>query len=68
SYVIPADAEVSLDLYDVSGRKIRQLVRSLHPAGEHTVNLRADDLPAGVYIYMLRSGAYSSAGKMILLK
>ena len=68
SYVIAEDAEVSLDLYDISGRKIRELARSFHHAGEHTLRFRADDLPAGVYIYTLRSGNYRSVRKMVFLK
>ncbi len=59
---------VSLDVYDILGRKIKTLINEVRSAGNYIVNFKADDLPSGIYIYRLISKNYSKTQKMILLK
>ena len=56
SYDLPAATEVSLDLFDVAGRRIRTLDRGPRSAGPHQVRLDAQGLPAGIYYYRIRAG------------
>lgn len=53
-FALPRDAAVHLDLFDVSGRAVRRLLKAERPAGAHEVTwdgLGADGspVPAGVY-------------------
>jgi hypothetical protein len=52
-YELPQAAPVTLSLFDVSGRVVRQLVDGVQPAGTHEITLDGTDLPAGVYWYRL---------------
>jgi hypothetical protein len=47
------DSHVSLEIFDVAGRQVADLANGWLPAGRHGVTLRADDLPAGLYISRL---------------
>jgi hypothetical protein len=65
--------EVSLIVYDLLGREVRRLVNEVRSAGRHAVVWRGDDddgrpVPAGVYLYRLRSAAGEGTGKMSLVR
>jgi hypothetical protein len=49
AYHLPADARVSLRIYDVLGREIALLVDGLVPAGSHSVTWNASTFGSGVY-------------------
>ena len=67
-YDLPNTSEVSLIIYDVLGRKVKELVNTKQQAGRYEVQLEASNLSSGVYIYQLIAEKYMSSKKMILLK
>lgn len=54
-YGLPEDRDVTLVVYDVSGRRIAALVNERQAAGVHQVSWGG--LESGVYFYRLRAGA-----------
>jgi hypothetical protein len=60
--------EVSLDVFDITGRLVRTLANGRMAAGTHEVSLDARDLPSGVYVYRLAAGDVVEAKKMVLIK
>jgi hypothetical protein len=48
-YSLPRGGTVRLSLIDVQGRMVRRLVDGVQGAGPHSVTLRGEDLPSGVY-------------------
>ena len=67
-YTLPAASRVCLDVFDVRGRKIATLVNADQAAGEHAVPWNASGLASGTYLYCLRVGESSFAGKICLVK
>jgi len=75
-YQIPADnniEHVRLDIFDASGRLIRNLVNEGHKAGYYQVtwdgkNANNQSVSAGVYFYRLTAGNYKAEEKMILIR
>jgi Secretion system C-terminal sorting domain len=67
-YSLRSAGFVSLRVYDILGREVKNLVNENQTAGEHSVYFDASNLPSGVYIYRLQSGSFVSAKKMILIK
>lgn len=70
---LPAASPVALSVYDVSGRRIADLVKGPLAAGEHVAlwDGRGADgraAPAGVYVYRLSAGAATAVRKMHLLR
>jgi hypothetical protein len=59
---------VSLEVYDILGRKIKTLVNGHMPAGNHEVEFDASKLPSGVYIYRLQAKDFSETKKMVVSK
>jgi len=58
---------VSLKLFDVRGREVGTMLEERLPAGEHTVQFDASELPAGIYFYQLTVSGQRSAvsGKIV---
>ena len=67
-FTIPADGSVRLDLYDITGREVKNLLSGNYTAGYYNVKINAEDLSGGIYFYRLTAGSFTSAKKMILLK
>jgi hypothetical protein len=67
-YALPEEAEVTIEIYDILGRRIETLVVGKHPAGSHTVVWEAKNTPSGVYFYRIEAGEYSQTEKCVLLK
>jgi hypothetical protein len=67
-YSIPEEAHVSLVVFDMLGRRVRELVNSRQQAGQYTVHLDGSELPSGVYICRMQSGSFVSTKKLVLLK
>jgi len=68
SYSIPKREHVSLNVYDIKGRKLETLVNKTQPAGSYEVNFDASNYTSGVYLYQLKAGEFVETGKMLLLK
>ncbi|MBX7043402.1 MAG: T9SS type A sorting domain-containing protein [Ignavibacteria bacterium] len=67
-YDIPADGNVAIILYDMSGREVSKLVNEFKPAGYYTVNFNASNLSSGMYFYRIASSNFSQTKKMVLVK
>ncbi|MEL6823887.1 MAG: T9SS type A sorting domain-containing protein, partial [Calditrichota bacterium] len=68
SYSLSSAADVTLSIYDLSGRKITTRVNSIQQAGEYRINWNAENAASGVYVYQLRTGDMVQQKKCILLK
>jgi Secretion system C-terminal sorting domain len=68
SYQLPQNNFVTLDIYDVSGRKVMNLVNEQQKAGNHALTLNASNLSSGVYFYRIESGSYKETKKFVLIK
>ncbi|MEE9429687.1 MAG: T9SS type A sorting domain-containing protein [Melioribacteraceae bacterium] len=62
------EAQVSLDIYNVLGEKIKSLFSLPLSAGYHSYELDATNLSSGVYYYRLTSNNNSAIKKMLYLK
>lgn len=77
-YRLPQEAEVLLDIYDISGRRVRRLVQRMESAGYYVVGWdgrddRARTVSSGIYLYRLRIGIdgnkpFDRVRKMILIR
>jgi hypothetical protein len=67
-YTLPSVQNVSITLYDESGRLIRELVNGTQPAGNHTISFEQDNLQSGVYFYQMKAGDFVKTRKMMILQ
>ena len=67
-YSVPGNKDLSLKVYDISGRLVKTLATGMHAAGNYTVSWNAMDMTTGVYFVRMHSGQHSSVKKVILVK
>lgn len=68
SFSIPSPNHVRLEVFDLLGRKVATLVNALKPAGQHSVEFNAGNLPSGLYVYRLQAGSFTDMKRMLFLK
>ncbi len=69
AFELRADAIVSLDVFDLTGRRVSNLVPAvLFAAGPHRVSVRTAGWKPGCYFYRLKSSGASATRKMIVVK
>jgi hypothetical protein len=59
---------VTLNVFDITGRKVSQLVNEQLNAGSYEVRWDGSKFSSGVYYYRLQSDAFTETRKMILVK
>ncbi|MEQ9263846.1 MAG: T9SS type A sorting domain-containing protein [Balneolaceae bacterium] len=68
NYTLSANSFVSLEVYDLMGRKVSTLVNGRQAAGAQQVTFDASQLSSGVYIYRLNAAGKQLSKKMVLVK
>jgi hypothetical protein len=68
SFSIPKVENVSLVIYDLTGREVAKLVNKTLQAGTHVIDFNASNLASGVYIYRIEAGTFTDSKKMLLIK
>jgi hypothetical protein len=67
TFNLPAAAEATLTLTDVTGRVVRTISGS-YAKGLNTVTLQRADLESGVLFYELKTAGFSAAKKMVVVE
>ncbi len=67
-YGLPEAARVDLAVYDLSGRRVADLINGSQSAGMHTVIFDGSGLPSGVYMVRLEAAGQNSQWKVALVK
>jgi hypothetical protein len=67
-YEIPQDGRVTLDIYDIQGRKVAALFDGVSSAGKHDISWNASSQPSGIYFCKMNTGNESVTKMITLLK
>ncbi|MBI90072.1 MAG: hypothetical protein CMG60_08295, partial [Candidatus Marinimicrobia bacterium] len=73
SFELFKDSDINIQIFDVSGKMVKDLVSGFHNTGSHTIQWNAKDengktLSAGLYLYAIQVGNIVYSKKMVLLK
>ncbi|MDP2808098.1 MAG: ice-binding family protein [bacterium] len=73
SYVLPRSGQVSLNIYDICGRRVNTLAQGQKQGGTYNITWRGDDsqgrkVSAGVYIYRLNYEGTSLTRRLVLVR
>src|ERR1035437_2003647 len=67
-YEVKEPGLVKLEVYNILGNKVRELVNEIKGTGIYNIIFDAANLPSGIYIYKININNYSAIQKMSLLK
>jgi len=70
---IPREASIDFAIYDLHGRRVRELARGVMPAGEHPIRWDGRDrngarAPSGLYFYRLRVEHRVLSGRIVMAR
>jgi photosystem II stability/assembly factor-like uncharacterized protein len=68
SYSLPSASNVTIEIFDISGRKVETLFSGYKEAGHYAVVWDAREAASGVYFYRIKAGEFSSVKKCVLLR
>ncbi len=67
-FTIPKSGLVSLKVYDVLGREVKNIVNEFKQAGSYIVSFDGSELSSGIYFYRLEAGDFVQVKRMVLVK
>lgn len=67
-FSLPKSGNVSLKVYDITGKQVTELVNGFKSAGSYIVDFNASHLASGVYFYRLEASEFSEVKRMVLVK
>ena len=73
SFSLPGNGQVNLAVFDLLGRKVKDLISSDLDAGRHEIewdgtDMKGDEVASGIYLYRLESGDSRQIKMMTLLR
>jgi uncharacterized protein (DUF1501 family) len=67
-FKVNSSYHVNVDLFTNTGKKMKTMVDGVYNPGEHKVEVDLNGLPAGNYVYQLKTGFYKEAKKLVIVK
>ncbi|MDD3051231.1 MAG: T9SS type A sorting domain-containing protein [Candidatus Cloacimonetes bacterium] len=73
SYTLPAESDITIDIYNLKGQKVTNLIREKQISGPNYVLWNGKDsndrsVSSGMYFYRIKAGTLEKTGKVMLLK
>jgi hypothetical protein len=68
TFDLPEKVNVTIRIYDSTGKTVATLINGLHEAGRHRVRFMGTNLASGLYFCEMRAGNFKQVQKMLLVK
>jgi hypothetical protein len=68
SYSLPSSTQITLSIYDITGRLVETLVNETQEPGIRQVRWSRKSNPSGLYFYQLRAGEFVETRKMVVVE
>lgn len=59
SFAVNSRENVTITVYDLTGKKVMDIVDGQYEAGKHKTSFNASELESGMYLYTMTAGTYS---------
>ncbi len=72
-FELQKDGNVKITVYDILGRKVKTLINKPYAFGKHQttwdgIDINGNPVSSGFYFYQIKSGGYTKAKRLLLLK
>jgi hypothetical protein len=67
-FSLPREEDINLSVYDILGRKIKEVINNKLKAGNYKENINLDNVSSGVYFCVLQGEKTKITRKMMLIK
>ena len=66
SYELKSSGNISIEIFDLAGRKMATVFEGFQTVGKHEAIWNASDLPNGLYLYQFNINNQSKSGKILI--
>ena len=66
SFAVDHEEQVNIAVYDLSGKKVMDVVNGKYAQGKHRTTFNASNLETGMYLYTMTAGAYSKTQRFTI--
>ncbi|HHP7238387.1 nidogen-like domain-containing protein [Longibacter sp.] len=72
-FTLAEPSRVTIEVFDIIGRRVAELVDSTYPAGSHSIQWNGETrgrepVASGVYLVRMTAGAYSNTQKLVVIR
>lgn len=67
-YSVPRETAVTIEMFDIHGRRVRTLVNALQAPGFYDLAIESGDLAGGVYFYRMRAGTFAATRRLVVVR
>lgn len=67
-FSLPKSDQVSLKIYDVLGKEVKNIFSGYLIAGDHSFDFDAENISSGIYFYVMKTNSFCDQKKMTVLK
>jgi uncharacterized protein (DUF1501 family) len=68
TFRINSNSHVQLNLLDINGRQLKNLLNEEKEAGDHSIKTDVSELTNGTYLYQIKAGLLNETKKLIVLR
>ncbi|MDH7605448.1 MAG: T9SS type A sorting domain-containing protein [Melioribacter sp.] len=68
SYQLPEKSIVTIKVYDMLGREVKELIEEIKEAGYYKLEFNGSELSSGIYICTIRANKFNKSIKLMLIK
>ena len=68
AFELPQEGLVTVEVFNMQGRRMAILLHERKPAGRHTVEFNGEGIEPGLYLYRISTGETYQVGKMLMVK
>ncbi|NEM98042.1 S8/S53 family peptidase [Pontibacter burrus] len=68
TYSVTTEGPVSVEVFDVMGRKVQTLLQETQKAGRHALEFDGSNLPGGTYLYRITADGKTSSNRMVITR
>ena len=68
TFQLPRKSRVTLAIFDITGRKVAELVNGVKQAGVYSVQWNASSVPSGIYFCRIKARDFRAVRKLLLVR
>ncbi len=68
TYTVTENGPVTVEVFDMMGRKVQTLVSEVKPAGRHSLKFDGSNLQGGTYLYRVNANGRTSTNRIVIAK
>lgn len=67
-FTLEQTSAVSIEFYDISGKKVKEIKKIFLDEGEHKIEFKVNELEEGIYVCKIKTNSWEKAKRIIITR